>query len=106
VPGVSSAPEFSVTAEEHDGRAVVRVAGEVDVATVGEVERVLREQLDQGPVVLDLAQLEFIDSTGIRLLDALVREDVALTLRPDLQPAVRQVFDMTGLAAELTFEQG
>lgn len=53
-------------------RDVVRVVpiGELDLATTSELERQLHELRDAGfrRIVLDLRQLEFMDSTGIRLI--------------------------------------
>ena len=50
-------------------RMILAVHGELDLATVGEVKArldALRAELQ--PVVLDLDSLEFMDSTGIRLV--------------------------------------
>jgi anti-sigma B factor antagonist len=51
----------------HDGRRVLRFAGELDLTTVGPARARLRE-FDDGPVVLDLSGLTFTDSTGLALL--------------------------------------
>jgi anti-anti-sigma factor len=80
-----------------------RIAGEVDAATAGRLEEALAPALDgTGDVTLDLAGLEFVDSTGLRVLLAAVRvlrdHDRRLVfLSP--QPAVREVLDLVGLAA-------
>lgn len=60
---------FAMT-EEHDGETVVlSLIGELDLATVGTVERRLGELHGQRqPVVLDVERLTFLDSTGIRLV--------------------------------------
>jgi anti-sigma B factor antagonist len=49
---------------------VVALAGELDLVSVPEVEKELRrvEASDADAIVVDLSGLEFIDSTGIRLL--------------------------------------
>lgn len=77
------------------------VAGEVDLATVGELEQVVTEALagQAGPVAVDLRAVTFIDSTG---LQALVRlDDLARAGRRSLAieegPAVRRLFELTGL---------
>jgi anti-anti-sigma factor len=47
----------------------VHVAGELDVATVPQLDRVLREpQVQARLVVLDLRELEFMDSCGAHAL--------------------------------------
>jgi anti-sigma B factor antagonist len=48
----------------------LRVLGEIDLATARDVEGPLRELLDRGfeTVVLDLRDVGFMDSSGIRVL--------------------------------------
>ena len=56
--------------ERLDGdRVVLTVHGELDLATVDPVRsRVDALRAERRPVLLDLDQLEFIDSTGIRMV--------------------------------------
>lgn len=60
--------------DEPDGVRIV-VAGEVDLATGHELERaILRAEDRAATIVLDLAAVDFFDSTGLQiLLDADVR---------------------------------
>ena len=96
---------FELVTEPQADRAVVHVSGELDIATAPDFETAVREQLAQGPVVLDLSGLDFMDSSGVRALDAVLREDGSLVLRPELTELVRQVLDITGLLGELPFEE-
>jgi anti-anti-sigma factor len=60
---------FSISISDSDERVVVAVRGELDLATAPELETVLLERLDAGEdVVLDLRELEFMDSSGLRVL--------------------------------------
>ena len=61
-------PRFDVSVEHTGSTAIVRLAGELDLATAPEVSDVLRG-LEPGckRIILDLTGLEFIDSTGLRL---------------------------------------
>lgn len=55
------------------GVDLVRFEGEVDLANAPSVHaRVLDGTGEDGPVVLDLAAVSFLDSAGIRVLDDLV----------------------------------
>jgi anti-anti-sigma factor len=60
--------EFGITVQRLDKTAVVHVAGELDIATTPQLADVLAA-LEQpcARVVLDLSDLAFIDSTGLRL---------------------------------------
>ncbi len=100
--------EFRRSATSADGHTVIAVAGELDIAHSDELLAGLREQLGRGPVRLDLGELTFMDSSGVRLLDTLLRDVQAegwtLTIAPALRPAVRRVLELTGMLALLPFE--
>jgi anti-sigma B factor antagonist len=88
-------------ATETTGRAVViRMAGELDLATAPSLTSAVEwaaEQADGLPLVLDMQDVSFIDSTGVRtLLEAtrIARRPVAL-MSPS--SAVTRVLDLTRL---------
>jgi anti-anti-sigma factor len=64
------AGELFEMAERHErGAIVVVLSGELDFGTVRQVQTRLAELRDGGePTVLDLDELTFMDSTGIRLV--------------------------------------
>jgi anti-anti-sigma factor len=104
----AGAPGLQCAVERSGGRAVISVTGELDIATIGSLGPAVRAELRQGSVVLDLSGLSFMDSSGVRLIDTLLREVDAegwtLTFRPALHRAVRQVLEMTGMLAVLPIE--
>jgi anti-anti-sigma factor len=60
---------FSVRTEQHGDAAVVVPTGELDLATAPSLEEALARAFERGGrVVLDLRELEFIDSSGLRTL--------------------------------------
>jgi anti-anti-sigma factor len=84
------------------------LAGEVDIATTAQVEQELLrvEGSDAASIVLDLSQLSFIDSTGIRMLvmaDARSRADSARlsVVRPP--ETVLRVLRLAGIEERLPF---
>ncbi len=107
---VSSAlpPSFQITVSPAPDGVLVAVAGELDLATSAAFEATLLEQLAAGPVRLDMQELSFMDSTGIRILDAILRDlpmiGSTLLIDPNLQPAVRQVIALTGMTDALPFD--
>jgi anti-anti-sigma factor len=56
--------------ESGNGRFHLVLRGELDLSTVGKVQEEIRQAADQRPrlLVLDLSQLTFLDSTGLRCL--------------------------------------
>jgi anti-sigma B factor antagonist len=93
---------FAVEARPDRARVIVVVRGEVDVATVGEVQRVLDELRSEGwrDVVVDLRDVEFLDSTGLTLLlsaDRAARRDGWDFSIVDGSKPVARLFELTGL---------
>ena len=62
-----SFPEFSVTARSLNGYAIVGVRGEVDMFTAPQLEEALAAR-DGLPIIVDLRNVTFLDSHGIRAL--------------------------------------
>ena len=63
--------EFSVGVSQEDGRVVVVPRGELDLVGAPELEDVVLGALGEGrDVVLRLGELEFMDSSGVRVLVA------------------------------------
>ena len=65
------APNFHLTEEDLDGAgAVIRVAGDIHATTAPGFSEQLNDAIARGKtrVVLDLTDVEFIDSTGLSVL--------------------------------------
>ncbi|HEX4692017.1 MAG TPA: STAS domain-containing protein [Solirubrobacteraceae bacterium] len=72
--GDEQTDSFDVVERADGDRAWIALHGELDLATVDEVRARLDALRAEGrPVVLDLDQLTFMDSTGIRLVLEAVR---------------------------------
>jgi anti-anti-sigma factor len=62
---------FSISTTERDGGVIVLVRGELDLATAPDLEEVVSDRMDAGQeVVVDLRELQFMDSSGLRVLVA------------------------------------
>lgn len=85
-------------------RAVVALEGELDITGAGQLEAEL-ERLsadDLNELVLDLSELRFMDSTGLRMVvmaDARAWRMVLVRGNPHVQ----RVFEVTRLQERLTF---
>jgi anti-sigma B factor antagonist len=61
-------PRFDIAVERAGGTAIVRLTGELDLATAPELTDVLHAlEPPCRRIILDVTRLEFIDSTGLRL---------------------------------------
>ena len=78
---------------------VLRLTGELDMAAVERFEAAALTAMDHSDLVIDLGELAFIDSSGIRSLMKVARgvEPCRLRLRSPAA-AVRKVIDLTGIA--------
>jgi anti-sigma B factor antagonist len=94
--------EFSIQAVTDGLVTTLRVAGEVDLATADELNRAAATALQADPrgLVIDLAEVTFLDSTGLAVLVSVTNQTassgVRLTIR-DPAPRVRNVIRITGL---------
>jgi anti-anti-sigma factor len=101
---------LEVTIETLDGGDVLVVLeGELDLASVEELERKLSDARAGAPerVIVDLGRLSFIDSSGLRTIvqaDANARAaGIKLVLRPGGE-SIQRVFQLTGALDALHFE--
>jgi anti-sigma B factor antagonist len=99
--------EFSITAADREDRTHLTLRGELDLATAPELEQLVNDSLDAGhAVVVDLRGLEFMDSSGIRVLVAAharaARVGTRLFIvRPATGSAVAKIVQVSGLDGEL-----
>lgn len=68
--GQEPAP-FSLSVDERDGRVVVAVHGELDLVTASQLEDAVMPVVRDGrETIIDLRELEFMDSSGVRVVVA------------------------------------
>ena len=102
---------FSCEPRAEPGAVRVVTRGSLDVAAGPILDAQLRELRDAGAdrLVVDLRELAFMDSTGLRLLlrwDAeATRDGFVLEVVPG-PPAVQRVFELTGTTELLRFVPG
>lgn len=96
-------PRFRLSEQRLDDRSsVITVRGEIHVSTVPEFGRLLTETIADGRtrIVLDLTEVEFIDSTGLSVLLNTLRRLTRAEGRMALvctNPTVLRLFEITKL---------
>ena len=95
---------------EHDGRVVVAVEGEVDVATGAQLWHAVHDALaSEKPVVVDLTATTFLGAVGLSLLSRARRHVGQITVRARPPSMPHRLLEISGLdrfvAVELSWEQ-
>ncbi|MGK5676274.1 STAS domain-containing protein [Micromonospora sp. URMC 106] len=94
------------------GQVFVRPSGEIDMATADALGATITDALHRPgvrEVVVDLADVRFLDSSGVRVLvhGVAVGGERGVTLRvEDPQPVVARVLRITGVGALLGLADG
>jgi anti-sigma B factor antagonist len=98
---------LDIRTEREGPNCVISLRGEIDLANAQAFRSQLRQAMADdgaGKIVVDMRELEFIDSSGIAVLvEALNAEDGVdrLRFRPSRFPAVPRVLELTGLTDRL-----
>lgn len=98
---------MEVKATEQDGISILALSGRMDATTTPEFESAARELLTRGKnlVIVDMAELEYISSAGLRGILGLVKSLKAVSGKLAfcaLQPMAAEVFRISGFNAMLT----
>jgi anti-sigma B factor antagonist len=100
--GAFRPPRFNADVDEQPDLVVVRLSGELDLVS----EPVLQQALESASgrkVRIELEELAFMDSTGLRALLSAARELEGLELAGPLQPPIQRLLDLTQTRAILPF---
>ena len=103
--------EFDVEMDVSAAATVLTLRGELDVFTAPLLEARLRDLRPlRAALTLEVGELMFVDSSGVRTLTAVRRaavEDVGgqVTLR-NPRPSLLKLLEMTGLAGAFTMASG
>jgi anti-anti-sigma factor len=99
---------FTVESERLGGAVLLKMTGELDIATVPQAEHAIEAALAAGveELTVDLRELAFVDSSGLRLFIVMSERARAdgwqLTIVRPPEPA-RTVFRLTGAEDNLPF---
>jgi anti-sigma B factor antagonist len=98
-------PHFQVEVTSEGPNAVLRLKGELDVASSATLEDELQRVSGSSAVVLDLTDLEFIDSTGLGVLvkaHQRMRDEGDQLAVIEGTGQVKRLLELTGLDQQLT----
>jgi anti-sigma B factor antagonist len=93
-------------ADDERGDPLIKLVGELDMASADVLRQILGEVLAKGPkrVVFEVGQLTFMDSSGIAVLVMASNKADRVELR-NAQPIVRRVVEVAGLGGILWLDQ-
>jgi anti-anti-sigma factor len=100
---------MNATIEERDGKFIATLQGEMDTAAAVEVETVLKPLYTSNgkDVIIDCKDLEYIASSGLRILLGILKGAKAsgskVTLR-DVNDDIKSVLQLTGFISIFEFE--
>ena len=99
---------MEITTNYLDGNAIVAMAGRLDTATSQQAMQDIEEQLKAfGPInelVCDASKLEYISSSGLRILLMLAKSYPNFRII-EVSPDIYQVLEMTGFAQIMKVEK-
>lgn len=90
---LAAASELEVTSRRDGAFTVVALAGELDMSTTSVLEEALKDLDRPGAIVLDLADLTFVDSHGLRAIFGYAATRELTLVRP--HPHVARVLALT-----------
>jgi anti-anti-sigma factor len=95
-----------IHAEQRDSALIVSVVGDIDALTADEVRVYLETQVADGQsrLVLDLSQVQFMSSSGVRLILGILkssREQGGDLCLAATQPGVSRTLQIAGLSSIL-----
>jgi anti-anti-sigma factor len=83
--------------ERYESPRQLTLIGELDVATATELQSVLETLTPEGDLVLDLADLEFLDACGLRVIARSARRMTGKVLLRSPSGIVRRLLDTAGV---------
>ena len=100
---------MKTTVKELDGRLVAVLTGELDTASAAETEAALKPLFESTgkDLVLDCTNLEYISSSGIRILVNLLKAAKAKgdqVVLKNVNEVIRDVLELTGFVSYFDFE--
>ena len=100
---------MDINIEQQEKKIVATLSGEMDTAAAMEVEQALQPLFNSEgrDIVIDCTELEYIASSGLRILLSIIKNEKAsgnkVVLR-NVNDDIREVFKLTGFISIFDFE--
>ena len=98
---------MTIEMKKTDAQTVLEVSGRLDTTTAPALDKTIQEEVsEQTALVLDLKELAYISSAGLRVLlsaQKRMRKQGSMKLR-NVREEIMEVFEMTGFADILEIE--
>jgi anti-sigma B factor antagonist len=100
---------MTTTIQETEGKIIAVLSGELDTAAAQETEKALQPLLksEGKDIIIDCKELEYISSSGLRVLLGILKQAKAVGSRVILKSVndvIRDVLDLTGFIHLFEFE--
>ena len=100
---------MKTTINEQDDRIIIDLEGELDTAAAQETEQTLQPLMDNNgrDILFDCAQLDYIASSGLRILISILKSARAKghkVVLKDVNDEIKNVFKLTGFISLFDFE--
>ena len=98
---------LNISKELEGNKLTVRLSGRLDTTTAPEFEAFIKENLESvSELVIDLAELEYISSAGLRVLLAaqkiMLKQGSMVVTNPN--EVISEIFEVTGFSDILTIQ--
>ena len=100
---------MTTTIQETDERLIATLSGELDTAAAKETEKALAPLLESKgkEIMIDCTELEYISSSGLRVLLAILKQAKSVGSRvvlKNVNEVIRDVLELTGFISLFEFE--
>ena len=101
---------MKINVNQQNDQTVIALDGMLDSTSVPQVQEAINQVINTPTtpnVVLDLSHLAYISSQGVRVILTLIRAIRATQGRlifRNIQPPVREIFDLSGLSQAMVIE--
>ena len=101
-------PGIKIKKKEKDGKIIFKIKGQLSADTIADFEKSVDELSDvKEGIIIDLAGVDYVSSSGLRLLLRLSKITYAFRKEYtviNVQDGVREIFDVTGFTEILNVE--